>query len=71
MIDCFREQILHSFSLEKPIGVKRIFGRQTKQFEKSGKSVLKNNTIYLEDVGRDNIYLNGEIITFNLILIEK
>ena len=67
--DGIRQPILYSFVLDKKPGYK-IFSEPETVHYKKNKSVLNSITFYLEDDNNEEVYFNGETLTFTLQMIK-
>ena len=65
-----RQPILFDVVLDKPAGYKVFCQPETIHFNKLNKSVLNIVTFFLEDEKNEEVYFNGEMLTFTLDLIK-
>ena len=70
VVNCLRQPIFYSFSLDKPVGYKVSCQPETVHFKKIYKNLLNTISSYLEDDNNEEVDFNGETLTFTLKMIK-
>ena len=70
IVDGMRQTNLYSFVLDKLTRYKVFSEPKTVHYKKLNKSVLNTLTFYLEDDNNEEVYFNGETLTFTLQMIK-